>query len=346
MNPDRARELRLLRAAAIGLSFAAGLVACGGGESTGHGPFVPAPVACDSASASSADGYAIGMCASTATSVFVDVVSPMSVPFSSDGYILTLDFPAALDSNDEDAIGFTAADRTEPAWDRDILGALRGVSYEKPLNVELQAPYVALTDFQGAIYLHNPPWAPPQLQYVHFGTWEKGPTSNEGFVGPWYERPSVNVDRFWPRGSVQRRYHGYVVGVIAPGANGSGYLEYPRSFSAPIEVVVDGSGRIVSAELGTLVMPYRKDKDAPLEFEPLSLDPVSLNQSVTDTPDMALTGSMISDIGPDADVLDGRFEAHYFGDSGRYGHELAGRFRFRTSNGLIAVGSFGAQFVP
>lgn len=80
MNPDRTRELRLFRAAAIGLLFATSLAACGGGSSTGHGPFVPVPVACDSASASSADGYVIGMCASTKTSVFLFTEIDVCIP--------------------------------------------------------------------------------------------------------------------------------------------------------------------------------------------------------------------------------------------------------------------------
>jgi len=283
------------------------------------------------------------MCASTATSVFVDVGSAVQIPLPTDSYILTLNFPAALDANDGPT-GFTAANLTAPEWGRNVLGALQGVSYENPLNTMLSAPYVALTDFHSpTAYLYNPPWLPPQLQYVRFGTWEKVPISTEGFVGPWYEPISENVKNFWPSGT-NRRYLGYIVGAIGPDEDGSAALGHLRSFSAPIEIQVDGSsGRIASAQIGTMVMPYY-DSNL-LKFDVLRVDPVSLQQSGTDTVDMALTGSMISAAGPDADLVDGRFEAKYFGVSGDYSYELAGRFRFRTSNGLIAIGSFGAQFV-
>jgi len=349
MNPDRTPERRLVRAAAIATLFATGLAACGGGSSTGHhDPFVPAPVACASASLSNADGFTIGMCASTATSVFMDVGSAVQIPLPTDSYNLTLDFPTALDSYDG-STGFTAANLTLPEWGRNVLGALQGVSYEDPLNVKLSAPYTALTDFHSpTAYLYSPPWTPPQLQYVRFGTWEKVPTSTEGFVGPWYEgfSATTTVMNFWPKVGVNRLYQGYVVGAIGPDEDGSTYLNRLRSFSAPVEIEVDGSGRILRAGLGTVVMPYY-DSNSQLQFETLSIDAVRLQQNATDTPDGLLTGSMDSPIdGPDANLVDGRFEARYFGVSGDYSYELAGRFRFRTSNGLIAIGSFGVQFVP
>jgi hypothetical protein len=349
MNPARTSEHRPFRAAAIALLFATGLAACGGGSSTGPNPFVPAPVACDSASASSADGFTIGMCASTATSVFVDVGSAVQIPLPTDSYILTLNFPAALDANDS-STPFTAANLTATGWDRNVLGALRGVSYEDPLNATLTAPYTALTDFHSpAPYLYSSaPWTPPQLEYVRFGTWEKVPTSTEGFVGPWYEgfSATTTVVNFWPNGEAANRlYRGYVVGVIGPDEDGSTYLTRLRSFSAPVEIEVDGNGRIVRAGFGTVVMPYY-DSNSQLKFEPLPIDAVRLRQNATDTPGGLLTGPVESAEGPDADLVDGRFEAKYFGVSGDYSYELAGRFRFRTSNGLIAIGSFGAQFVP
>ena len=345
MSSDRVPESRPFRATAIALLLATSLVACGGGSSSGHGPFVPAPIACDWASVSSPDGFAIGMCASTATGVFVDVGNAVTMPLPTDSYNLTLDFPTALDSNDG-STAFTSANLTPPEWGRNLLGALQGISYEMPLDRDLKSPYAALTDFHGAAgYLYGPPWLPPQLEYVRFGTWEKVPTGNEGFVGPWYARTSGIVKNFWPLGSVDRVYRGYVAGAIGPDVDGSPYLQRLRSYSAPIEVVVDGNGRVVSAGLGTIVMPYY-DANAQPGFEALAVDPLRLLPSMTDVPDGVLTGSVVSAAGPDADVVDGRFEAHYFGPAARRGHELAGRLRLRTSNGLVAIGAFGAQFVP
>lgn len=346
MNPDRTRELRLFRAGAIGLLFATSLAACGGGSSTGHGPFVPVPVACDSASASSGDGYAIGMCASTKTGVFLSIESGVDIPLPVDSYNLTLLFPPALQSLD-DVKAFASGNKTLPVYERDILGALQGSAYEDPPRPELSAPYVALTDFRSACcYKVATTWEPPQLKYVGYGTWEKVPTDAEGFVGPWYAATPDNLTNLWPLDRASGSFRGYVVGAVGPDETGGGYLDRLRSFSAPIEIKVGGTGQIVSGRIGTIVMPYyTSTRPGTLAFETLPLGPVDLSASSGASPGK-LAGSLASVGGLDADLDAGSFEAQYFGRSGEVGYELAGRFRFRTSNGLIAIGSFGAQFVP
>lgn len=338
---------RLARVSGASLLLVGALAACGGGSSISTG-IVPAPVACDSASASSADGFAIGMCASTKTAVFVDVDSAVAI--KTDGYTLTLQFPTALQANSV-ITDFTAQNLTEPAWGRNLLGALRGVAYENPLNQVLQAPYAALTDFHDpCCYLDNPPWLPPHLKYAGFGSWEQVPSNVEGFVGAWYERPSASVTWQWPIGAADRVYRGYVVGAIGPDEDGAAYsyLDRLRTFSAPIQVTVDGSGRIVSGQIGMISMLWYFDAQGIPKFEELPLDPIDLVPAGTEISPNAQAGALASAGGanPDVDASSSRFEARFFGMSGDIGFELAGRLRFRTSNGLIAVGSFGSQFVP
>ncbi len=346
MNSDRTNEHRLFRVTAIGWSIAAGLVACGGGSGSGHAPFVPPPVACDSASTQSADGYAIGMCAPTKTGVFVLADTGVEIPLPVDSYYLTLDFPAALQSLDG-VTAFTADNETLPEYQRDILGALQGSAYEDPLRPDLSAPYAALTDFRSACcYKAAAPWQPPQLKYAGYGTWEKVPTGVEGFVGPWYAATPDHRTHQWPLDRASGSFRGYVVGAVGPDETGGGYLDRLRSFSAPIEIEADGVGQIVSGRIGTIVMPYYTSA-APgtVEFETLPLDPVDLSASAGSSPG-TLTGSLASVDRLDPDLAAGSFEARYFGRPGEAGYELAGRLRFRTTNGLIAVGSFGTRFVP
>lgn len=342
---------RLARVAGASLFLVGALAACGGGSSTGS-TIVPAPVACDSASASSADGFAIGMCASTKTAVLVNVDSTVAITAPADGYRLTLLFPQVLQANNG-ITDFTSLNLTPSAWGRNVLGALRGDAYENPLNEVLQVPYTALTDFHApCCYLDNPPWLPPQLKYVGFGSWERVPTSYEGFVGAWYERPSASVTSQWPIGAADRVYRGYVVGAIGPDEDGAApsYLDRLRRFSAPIQVTVDGSGRIVTGQIGTISMLSYFDAQGIPRFEDLPLDPIDLVPAGTEISPNAQTGTFASAGGANPDVDDriptSRFEARFFGPLGDIGFELAGRLRFRTSNGLIAVGSFGSQYVP
>lgn len=320
------------------------LAACGGGSSTGGTPFTPAPLACASAALASEDGYSLGVCASTGTGVFVDVTSTVSISAPVDGYILTLVFPTALQSLDG-STPFTSANLTPSTHGRDVVGALYGSAYENPLNPVLAAPYAALTDFHASCcYDRNPPWLPPQLAHARFGTWERVPDNAEGFVGVWYAAASATVVNHWPLGSVNRVYRGYLAGTVGPDEDGGSLLDRSRSFSAPIEIVVDGTGRIVSGRIRTLTISYYTPLST-LAFEDLPVDPIDLVPGSADTSPGPLTGALASagGIGADVDATSSRFEARYFGIAGDHGAELAGRLRLRTSNGLIAVASFGAR---
>lgn len=338
---------RTLRAACASTLVMGALAACGGGSSTGGAPFTPAPLACASAALASADGYSLGVCASTGTGVFLDVASAVSISAPADGYILTLVFPSALGSLDG-STPFTSANLAPPSYGRSALGALYGSAYENPLNAVLAAPFAALTDFHDSCcYERNPPWPPARLAYARFGNWERVPDSAEGFAGVWYAPGSAAVVNHWPLGSVNRVYRGYLAGTVAPDEDGGSLLDGSRGFSAPIEIVVDGTGRISSGRIGTLTISYYTPT-ATLAFEDLPVDPIDLVQGSADTSPGPLTGALASagGIGADADSASSRFEARYFGVAGDHGAELAGRLRLRTSNGLIAVASFGARLVP
>lgn len=344
MNPERTRDSRPLRASAVALLLAVGVAACGGGSATGHVPGVPVPPACDSAASSSPDGFAIGMCVPTKTGVFLSVEGAVGIPQPVDSYDLTLAFPVALHPLDS-VIAFTADNRTPSVYERDILGALQGSAYEEPLRSGLTAPYAALTDFGSACcYKVAAPWQPPQLKYAGYGTWEKVPNQVEGFVGPWYAATPNSLTSQWPLDRASGSFRGFAVGAVGPDEAGGGYLDRLRSFSAPIEIRVDGVGQIVSGHLGTIVMPYYTGTPGTLAFETLPLDPLDLSKSSGVSPGK-LTGSLTSVDRIDPDLDGGAFEARYFGRPGEVGLELAGRLRFRTTSGLIAIGSFGARFV-
>lgn len=352
-NDGEARHLtvrRVARSAAASLLVVAGLAACGGGSSVGTMPITPAPVACASSTLSSADGYAIGACASTKTGVFLDVTASVAIPAPVDSYILTLLFPTALQTYSGNT-AFTS-DNLASIYARDVLGALQGSAYEDPLTSAGLPPYTALTDFHSpCCYRASAPWPAPQLQYVGYGTWEKAPGSAEGFVGVWYGSGAgtTTVVNLRP-GGMSRIYRGYVVGMIGPDENAgaASYLDSMRSFSAPIEIVVN-SGYVVSGTIGTMLMFDGYDTSTSpttVKTSALPLDPVNLvpSGSTIDTDSGSLSSA--GGTGASVDTASSNFEAKFFGISGHIGDELAGRLRFRTSNGLIAVASFGTQWVP
>ncbi len=333
------------RFATLGASLAIAVLAGCGGGSGGGVAVTPAPVPCDSAASASTTGYAIGMCASTKTAVFLDVNASVAITQPLHGYVLSLVFPTALQAHNG-STGFTIANYVTQT-DRSLVGALLGVAYEAPYRLVLDAPYVALTDFHDPCCYHdNPQWPPPQLIYAGYGTWENVPTRAEGFVGAWFSPAPFQgtVVHTWPTGAL-RIYRGYVAGTIAPDETGGGYLDRARSFSAPIEIHVDGTGQIVDGQIGALAVVDAFDNSgAPIATD-LPIDPIDLVPAGSSVSPGLLSGTLASAGGPDADVdpASSRFEAQYFGLSGNLGAEISGRLRLRTSNGLIAVAAFGAR---
>ncbi|MCL4185098.1 MAG: hypothetical protein KJ011_16790 [Burkholderiaceae bacterium] len=353
MKPNRFRDLRVVRAASAALLVAGALAACGGGSSIGIN--VPGPVACLSTQ-SGGIGFALGFCQGTATGVFQPVsaavrITPGVVAFpSQDGYTLELVFPAALQAQQplDDVIPFTQLN--QPVQDiRSVAGALRGQWYEDPLNADPVPPYVALGDFHRAWNrLDDPATAKPTLALGHagFGLWQKYPQASFGehYLGAWFAPRGATNNANWPAGPVARLYRGVVVGMVAPDGSAGAALTEPRRFSAPIEIEVDGTGRIVAGQIGTMTTSVTSGSGvvvtSTLPFGPIAL---SLADGVLNG---TLDGALSTAVSGTTNSVAGDYEAGYFAPDGQNGAEMAGRMRFTSGSGLIGIGAFGAAFVP
>lgn len=339
-----ARLLRLagLRAALSSLGVVA-LASCGGGSSAPV-VVVPPPLACQS-TAGGGSGYALGACGTTGVNVFQPIPETVAIG-GVDSYVLALDFPAHLpQALDEPGVSFLAANKP-PADERNIVGALRGQAYESPNNAVLQPPFVALTDFYRSWHYLTPVADPPAqaLAYASFGTWEKFPlvsNATEGYTGPWYAGRSLAPISNWPTGAA-RSYAGYVVGVIGPDGSAGAALGRLYGFSAPVALSVDGAGSITAGQVGPLVISFQAAGQTGLTTQTLSINTISFVQTGGVSPGQLL-GSLQALAGAGAGLRSGEFEARYFGAVADFGAEIAGRFRFTTTSGLVAVAAFGAK---
>lgn len=336
-----ARVMRFLGRAVPAVLAAGVLAACGGGGGGGGGGG-PAVKPCDSQT-SRGDGYAIGSCAATTTNVFQPIEATVAVK-GVDSYTLTLVFPSDLSSLDQ-VVDFTAENKP-PDELRNIIGIMQGQAYENPkMGKDILPPYAAITDFFQATNFENKQAQPP-LQYASFGTWEKFAGSgvegfNEGYLGIWYApRPGPVVDEAPIAGTY--KYQGRVVGIVGDGPSEPKAVGGRFGFSAPIELNV-AAGRITDARLGDFTRSFQPAGGT------LSADELALNVVVFEAssiPPGLLTGSISSLAGSEASITSGQYEARYFGIAGDFGREIAGRFRFTTSNGLVGVASFGAIRQP
>lgn len=340
------RRCRIL-CAAFPAIIAVALAGCGGGSGDPRPP-IPPPVACASQT-SQGDGFAIGSCGRTFTNVFQPIDATVQIPLEADSYRLTLTFPAALPgpggTSLDGTTDFTAANRAPGI--RDVVGVLRGQAYEEPPQPgALQPPYVALTDFSTSREHTAAITGTPllQLTFASFGTWERfaGTDFDEGYLGGWYAARPQSSSNLGPTTSVQ--YGGQVVGIIAPGGPAAQTVLNGRfGFSGPITIEVGAIG-VLSATIGQLKVTHRSAGDTGIVEDDLALRSIALGQSVGTAP-ATLTGTLQDGGGGvpgDAFVTDGVYEARFFGAPARLGEEIGGLLRFRTSNGLVAVGSFGA----
>ncbi len=329
------RAVRFLGRAVPAVLFAGVLAACGGGGGGGGGGGQPPPQPCDSQT-SRGDGFALGSCAATSTNVFQPILADVTVN-GVDAYTLTLDFPAELSSLD-DVVPFTSANRPSDALTRNIIGVLEGHAFEENQGVP---PYVAIVDFFEAFNLASGRIQLPTLNFVSFGMWEKFPGAdfNEGYFGVWFaERPAASTVVGNEPDSAT--FTGRVIGIVGPGPSEPKALNGRFGFSASIALEVAG-GRIIRAELGELTGSSQPEGGPREEFH-LAVHPVVFSDS---TVPPAMTGTVTSEIGihpGDASISTGVYEARYFGIAGDHGKEIAGRFRFTTTSGLVGVASFAA----
>ncbi|MCD6682149.1 MAG: hypothetical protein LT102_16145 [Burkholderiaceae bacterium] len=335
----KARVMRFLGRAVPAVLAVGVLAACGGGGGSGGDGNVSVQP-CNSQN-SRGDGYAIGSCAATTTNVLQPIEAAVAVN-GVDAYTLTLDFPPDLSSLDS-VTGFTSANKPPDAL-RNIIGIMEGQAYENPMTGKnLLPPYVAITDFFQATNYENKE-VQPSLKYASFGTWEKFAGAglegfNEGYLGVWYaERPAPPV--IVPDAPlVAATYKGRAVGIV--GVANAGAPDFLKQiggrfgFSAPITIQVSGS-RIESARINDLTISWQQ-AGATLNVAELDLNPLVFGESTT--PPGLLAGAVASD---PAGSISGKYEARYFGSASDHATEIAGRFRFTTSNGLVGVASFGA----
>lgn len=334
----RSRGLLLLPLAA---SLA--LAGCGGGSSTSEIP-PPPPVVC-TATDGGGSGFALGVCADLVTSVFQPVDATV-LPTDAPSYALTLTAPATLAQ-----ITLTSANRT-PVGTRDIIGELRGEAYEADSDASLTTltpPYTALIDFRRAWnYLTVAPLddsntVVPVPEFASFGVWERFATASfsDGFFGSWYA-PMPGADLLDVRPTTLRDYAGVAVGVLSPAEPGGTYSR-SYGFSAQVTISADNNG-VVSGAISDLRISYGP-QDA-LVVEPVSLKVLSF-ASPSNLAGQPVTASLLTSTGTGADAT-GAVEARFFGASSgapaSQGKEIAGRFKFQTTDGkLLGVGSFGVR---
>jgi hypothetical protein len=337
----KARVMRFLGRAVPAVLAAGVLAACGGGGGGGGGN---APAQACNSQTSRGDGFAIGSCAATTTNVFQPIEATVAVK-GVDAYTLTLVFPADLSSLDS-VTDFTSASKPPDAL-RNIIGVMQGQAYENPMTgTNILPPYVAITDFFQATNYETKQEL-PRLQYASFGTWEKFAGAglegfNEGYLGIWYApRPGALVVSN-PPAAGSYRYEGRVVGIVGDGPGAAKAIGGRFGFSAPITVNVAGVS-ITNAQLGNLTISSQP-AGGTLQAQDLAMNSVVFEAS--SAPPGTLTGAVKSLAGNEASIVSGVYEARYFGIAGDLGHEIAGRFRFTTSNGLVGVASFGAIRTP
>lgn len=333
--------MRFLGRSLPAVALAGVLAACGGGGGGGGGGG-PAPAQpCDSQT-SRGDGFALGSCAATSTNVFQPIDTTVLVN-GVDSYRLTLVFPGDL-ATLGGSTDFTAVHKPPSAL-RNIIGVLEGQAYENPAQGnDINPPYVAITDFfQARNFETNT--ALQSLQYASFGTWEKFAGSgqagfNEGYLGIWYAQRPGPI-QFGPP-TLAGSYSGRVSGLVGSGPGDSKAIPGRFGFSAPITLQVASGGQITAAQLGELTISSQP-VGGNLIAEDLALHPIVFDPS--SAPPGLMTGTIRSTAGGqanDASIISGDYEARYFGVAGQLGQEIAGRFRFTASNGIVGVASFGA----
>ncbi len=354
----KARVMRFLGRAVPAILAAGVLAACGGGGGGGGNDEIPAPKACESTQPTSESGYAVGTCESTGVTVLRGIDSQVSV--SNAGYNLTIQPTGEVQQVVRD---FTATNLSPVIVGGDgvlryrtILGGLSGVAYEESPNLidrEIRPPFVAVIDFHDAWTWSSSTVRGAQvlgLTSVSFGTWDRAITDGEGYFGVWYaQRPNASDTT---RPNTQTHFAGRAVGILGATTNTSfSRLSLPlsvdpffaqggtaRGYSADVEVT--SSGQTLSGTLSALVVSVANEAGEIIKTASFDLEPISI-LSTNVPPSGVITGTLSSS---EIEAGTGTFEATFFGLPGNAASkEIGGRFQFRTTDGLVAIGSFGAH---
>lgn len=354
-----ARLMRLLGRAVPAVLAAGVLAACGGGGGGGGGDDgTPPPEACESTKPKTESGFAVGTCESTGVTVLRNIESGVTV--SVGGYDLSIQPSGEFQGVTAD---FTSMNLSPVITGGDgvlryrtILGGLSGVAYEEspnPISQEITPPFVAVIDFHDAWNWTSSTSRGTQvlaLQSVSFGTWDRAITTGEGYFGVWYAQRPNATDKTIP--NTQTHFSGRSVGILgATTLTSFARLSLSpsvdpyfakggtaRGYSANVEFTI--SGQTLSGKLSGFVVSVANEAGQIQTTAPFDLEPISF-QSATVPPSDVIIGELSSsEIEPGS----GKFEATFFGLPGNAGSkEIGGRFQFRTKDGLVAVGSFGAQ---
>ncbi len=354
----KARVMRFLGRAVPAVVAAGVLAACGGGGGGSGGGGTPAPKACESTKPSES-GYAVGTCESTGVTVLRAIDSRVIV--SNAGYNLTIQPSGEVAQVVRDFTNPTHLSPVIVGGDgklryRTILGGLSGVAYEEspnPIDREIRPPFVAVIDFHKAWT-----WSSStvlgtkvlELASVSFGTWDRAVTDGEGYFGVWYaQRPNASDTT---RPNTQTHFTGRAVGILGATTNTSfsrlslspsvdPYFAQggtARGYSADVEVT--SSGQTLSGTLSALVVSVANEAGEIVKTASFDLKPISI-QSTNVPPSGVITGTLSSS---EIEAGTGTFEATFFGLPGNpASKEIGGRFQFRTTDGLVAIGSFGAH---
>lgn len=352
-----ARVMRLLGRVVPAVLAAGVLAACGGGGGGGGGG-TAAPKECDSTKPATESGFAVGTCEATGVTTLRSLESRVVV--LGGGYNLTIEPSGEVQ---QVIAAFTAANLSPliPGGDgvlryRTILGGLSGVAYEEspnPIGRELKPPFVALIDFHDAWQWSSSTTRGAQvlsLQSVSFGTWDRVLKDGEGYFGVWYSGRPDATDTDRPAANVA--FGGSAVGVLGATTETSfsrlslspsvdPYFSKngtARGYSADVKLEI--SGQTLSGTLSRFVVSVADQSGDIVKTAPFEMKAISI-QSATAPPSGVIAGTLSSsEIAPGT----GKFEATFYGKNGNpASKEIGGRFQFQTTDGLVAVGSFGAH---
>ncbi len=350
--------MRFIGRAAPVVLAAGVLAACGGGGGGSGGGGTPPPKACESTKPASESGYAVGTCESSGVTVLRAIESQVSV--SNGGYLLTIQPSSEVQ---QVVRNFTAANLSPIIVGGDgvlryrtILGGLSGVAYEESSSIidrEIKPPFVAVIDFHDAWNWSTSTVRGAQvlaLESVSFGTWDRAVTDGEGYFGVWYaQRPGAS-DTMSP--TAQTHFAGRSVGILGATTETSfsrlslspqvdPYFAKggtARGYSADVELTITGqtlSGTLSSFVVSVANQAGEIEKTASFDLKPITI------QSTNVPPSGVISGTLSSS---EIEAGTGTFEATFFGAPGNSGSkEIGGRFQFRTRDGLVAIGSFGAH---
>jgi hypothetical protein len=338
--PTKARSAGARGAVLLPVAASLVLAACGGGSS-GGGVQQPPPVVC-TATDGGGSGFALGVCVETVRSAFQPVEATV-VPTDVPSYALTLtgQAPATLTET------WLTSDNKLTTGTRDVIGGLRGVAYEADSDSDkttLTPPYAALIDFRTVTNAAAQDALVLQLEFASFGVWERFATTSDadGYFGGWYAARPV-ADAVNERPTTPRQYSGVAVGVLSPSEPGGAYSS-SFGFSATVTVSANGNG----IQFGTISdMKISYGPQEALVVEPVEIKVMEFSGTANPAGEPS-NAALVTSTGNGADAT-GLLEARFFGNTSgspaSLGKEIAGRFRFQTTDGskFIGVGSFGVR---